>query len=55
MFTGFGLPEILIIAFLIILFFGGKKIPDLVRGMGEAIKEFKAGIKEDTGGSKKKD
>ena len=43
----FGTTELVIIVLLIILFFGGKKIPQFVRGLGEAIKEFKRGFKED--------
>ncbi len=42
-----GLPEILIIAFLLVLFFGGKKIPEFIKGIGEAVKEFRKGAKED--------
>lgn len=45
MFGNFGLTEILIIAFLIILFFGSKKVPELIRGVGEAVKEFRKGVK----------
>ena len=41
----FGVAEILIIALLLILFFGGKKIPEFVKGLGEAIKEFRKGAK----------
>jgi len=36
-----GGQEILIIAILILLLFGGKKIPELMRGLGKGIKEFK--------------
>ena len=43
----FGTTELVIIVLRIILFFGGKKIPQFVRGLGEAIKEFKRGFKED--------
>lgn len=35
-----GTPEIIIIAILILLLFGGKKIPDLMRGLGQGIREF---------------
>lgn len=45
--SNLGLPEILIIAFLLILFFGGKKIPEFIKGIGEAVKEFRKGAKED--------
>lgn len=41
MFNGIGTVEITLIAVVIILLFGGKKIPQFVRGIGEAIKEFR--------------
>ncbi|OGM14289.1 translocase [Candidatus Woesebacteria bacterium RIFCSPLOWO2_01_FULL_39_23] len=43
----FGVAELLIIAFLLVLFFGGKKIPEFIRGLGEAVREFKKGAKEE--------
>ena len=46
MFGKLGAVELIIIAFVLILLFGGKKIPELVRGIGEAVKEFKKGAKE---------
>lgn len=36
-----GLTEILLIAFVVLLLFGGKKIPELMRGLGKGIREFK--------------
>jgi sec-independent protein translocase protein TatA len=36
-----GLPEILIIAAIFLLFFGGKKIPEMMRGLGKGMSEFK--------------
>ncbi len=42
-----GTPEIIIIVVIILLLFGGKKIPELMRGMGKGVKEFKEGIGED--------
>lgn len=36
-----GLPELLIILFVIVLLFGAKKLPDLAAGLGKGIKEFK--------------
>ena len=39
----FGLTEILIIVAVILLLFGGKKIPELMRGLGKGMKEFKDG------------
>ena len=47
MFGKLGALELIIIAFVLILLFGGKKIPELVRGIGDAVKEFKKGAKED--------
>lgn len=41
-----GTVEIIIIALVLLLLFGGKKIPELIRGIGEAIKEFRKGAKE---------
>ena len=38
---GLGVPEILIILAVIILLFGGKKIPEIARGLAKGIKEFK--------------
>jgi len=39
--------EILIIALVIILLFGGSKLPQLARGMGESIREFRKAVKEE--------
>ncbi|TZF83193.1 twin-arginine translocase TatA/TatE family subunit [Pedobacter sp. BS3] len=36
-----GTPEIIIIVIVILLLFGGKKIPELMRGLGRGVKEFK--------------
>lgn len=38
-----GAPELIIIAILVLLIFGGKKIPELMRGLGKSVKEFKKG------------
>ncbi len=38
---GLGAPEIIIILIIILLLFGGKKIPELMRGLGRGVKEFK--------------
>lgn len=45
---GIGLQEILLIALVVLLLFGGKKIPELMRGLGQGVKSFKEGMKEDT-------
>ena len=42
-----GTPEIIIIVVVIVLLFGGRKIPELMRGLGKGVKEFKDGIAED--------
>ncbi|MBR5067960.1 MAG: twin-arginine translocase TatA/TatE family subunit [Bacteroidales bacterium] len=41
-----GMQEILIIAVVILVLFGGKKIPELMRGLGSGVKSFKEGMKE---------
>lgn len=38
---GLGTPELIIIALAIVLFFGAKKIPELMKGLGSGLKEFK--------------
>lgn len=53
---GIGVQEMLVIAFIILLIFGGAKIPELMRGLGKGIKSFKEGMKETDepeGGQKK--
>ena len=44
-----GAPELLIILLIILLVFGGTKLPKLARSLGQAQKEFKAGTDEATG------
>lgn len=41
---GLGMPEILFIAFIVLLLFGGKKIPELMKGMGKGVRSFKEGL-----------
>ena len=41
-----GFWEIVIIALVVLLLFGGKKIPELMRGLGKGVKNFKDGMKE---------
>ncbi len=41
-----GTTEVIIIAVLILLLFGGKKIPELMRGLGKGVKSFKEGMKD---------
>ncbi len=45
---GFGMQEILVIALIILLLFGGKKIPELMKGLGKGVKSFKDGMNEVT-------
>ena len=42
-----GAFEIILILFIVVLLFGGKKIPELMRGLGRGIKEFKDGMNPD--------
>ncbi|HSR74236.1 MAG TPA: twin-arginine translocase TatA/TatE family subunit [Sulfurovum sp.] len=41
------MPELLIVLAIVVLLFGAKKIPDLAKGVGKGIKDFKKAIKED--------
>lgn len=43
---GLGLPEILLIALVVLLFFGGKKIPEMMRGLGKGVRSFKEGMND---------
>jgi len=47
-----GVTEILLILAVVLIFFGGKKIPELMKGMGKGIKEFKDGMKGEDEDSK---
>ena len=47
LFLAIGPGQIAIIVVLVLLFFGGKKIPELMKGLGSGIKEFKKGVKEE--------
>ncbi|MDC3388460.1 twin-arginine translocase TatA/TatE family subunit [Flavobacteriaceae bacterium] len=49
----FGAPQIVLIAVVILLLFGGKKIPELMKGLGGGIKEFKKATKEEEEETKK--
>ncbi|MBD5389915.1 twin-arginine translocase TatA/TatE family subunit [bacterium] len=44
LFMGLGGQEILIIAIVVLLLFGGRKIPELMKGLGKGIKSFKEGM-----------
>ncbi|MBQ2243960.1 MAG: twin-arginine translocase TatA/TatE family subunit [Bacteroidales bacterium] len=41
-----GMTEIIILALVVLLFFGGKKIPELMKGIGKGVKSFKDGMKD---------
>lgn len=42
---GIGMQEVLLIGLIILLLFGGKKIPELMKGLGKGVKSFKDGMK----------
>ena len=46
LFGSFGAGEIIIIALIVLLLFGGKKIPELMKGIGKGVKSFKDGMKD---------
>ena len=46
LFQNFGIWEVLIIAFVVLVLFGGKKIPELMKGLGKGVKSFKEGMKD---------
>lgn len=54
---GIGWGEILVIALIVLLFFGGKKIPEMMRGIGKGVKSFKDGMNgtDDESENKKSD
>jgi sec-independent protein translocase protein TatA len=55
---GLGTTEIILIALVVLLLFGGRKIPELMRGLGKGVKSFKdgvSGIEEDLKSTEKKD
>ena len=58
---GLGMQEVLLIALVVLLFFGGRKIPELMKGLGKGVRSFKEGmnniekeIEEDKSASNKK-
>lgn len=44
-----GTSELLLIAALVLLLFGGKKLPEMMRGLGQGVKAFKEGVNEASG------
>ncbi|MBO7167952.1 MAG: twin-arginine translocase TatA/TatE family subunit [Bacteroidaceae bacterium] len=55
LFLGLGAQEILIILAIVLLLFGGKKIPELMRGAGKGVRAFKDGMKEVTNDDEKQE
>lgn len=53
MFGSLGLPEMLIILLIIILLFGASRLPEIGRGLGKGIRNFKESVREGTNGEKK--
>ena len=41
---GIGMQEVLLIALVVLLFFGGKKIPELMKGIGKGVRSFNEGM-----------
>ena len=41
-----GFPELLVILLIVLLLFGAKRLPEIARGLGKSIQEFKKGVKE---------
>jgi sec-independent protein translocase protein TatA len=52
---GLGMQEIIVIALIVLLLFGGKKIPELMKGLGKGVKSFKDGMKEEDIDNSKKE
>lgn len=48
-----GTPQIILIVVVVLLLFGGKKIPELMKGLGKGMKEFKDASKDDNTEEKK--
>lgn len=46
LFMGMGMQEMLLIGLVILIFFGAKKIPEFMKGLGKGVREFKDGVKE---------
>lgn len=41
---GLGMQEVLLIALVVLMFFGGRKIPELMKGLGKGVRSFKEGM-----------
>ena len=45
MLNNIGITELIVVAVIVLILFGGKKLPDLGKGIGESIREFKKSLK----------
>lgn len=50
---GLGMGELVVVLLIVVLFFGGRKLPQLGSSLGESIKNFKKGLKQDDDTDKK--
>jgi sec-independent protein translocase protein TatA len=50
-----GMPQILLVLVVVLLLFGGKKIPELMKGLGSGVKEFKNAAKDNQPADSKKE
>jgi sec-independent protein translocase protein TatA len=55
MFGGIGIPEILLILLILLLLFGARRLPEIAKGLGKSVKEFKKGMKDVEEDVKKED
>ena len=46
LFGNLGTPELLLIGFIVLLLFGGKKLPELMQGLGKGVRGFKKGLND---------
>ena len=53
LFNTIGAPEILLIVLVVLLFFGGRKIPEMMKGIGKGVRAFKEGMNEGETDAKK--
>ncbi|MBL8170354.1 MAG: twin-arginine translocase TatA/TatE family subunit [Acidobacteria bacterium] len=54
LFGGLGPTELIIILVILLLLFGGSRLPSLAKGLGESIRSFKQGVNENSGDDKDK-
>jgi len=54
MLNNIGTPELIVVAVLLLVLFGGKKLPELAHGLSESIKEFRKALKSDNNASEEK-